>query len=355
MGKVDAVVVGAGFAGLYMLYRLRQQGMTARVYEAGSGVGGTWFWNRYPGARCDVNSLEYSYSFSDALQQEWNWSERFATQPEILAYANHVADRFGLRQDIQLETRVTAATFDEDRALWVIETDRGDVTEATFCIMASGCLSAARAPDFPGMETFRGPVYHTGQWPHEPVDLHGLRVGLIGTGSSGIQAVPVVAEQAAQLTVFQHTPHFQHSCPQCPHGPGAGDGAGHAADGVVLLGPERPHPRLHGPGAGRNRRQAAQHGPGRRVFGRAALSARRGVAGRGAGPRVMKQMPVDDDVLSHARVREDGRVVSDAYLFKIKRPADSRSEWDLYTVAAKLGPDEAWRPMAEGGCPLVKA
>ena len=208
MVKVDAVVVGAGFAGLYMLYRLRQQGMTARVYEAGSGVGGTWFWNRYPGARCDVNSLEYSYSFSDALQQEWNWSERFATQPEILAYANHVADRFGLRQDIQLETRVTAATFDDDRARWVIETDRGDVTEATFCIMASGCLSAARAPDFPGMETFRGPVYHTGQWPHEPVVLHGLRVGLIGTGSSGIQAVPVVAEQAAQLTVFQRTPNF---------------------------------------------------------------------------------------------------------------------------------------------------
>ena len=208
LDRVDAVVVGAGFAGLYMLHRMRQQGKTARVFEAGSGVGGTWFWNRYPGARCDVNSLEYSYSFSEELQQEWNWSERFATQPEILAYANHVADRFELRRDIQLETRVTAATFDEDSELWRVETDQGDVVEATFCIMASGCLSAARAPEFPSMAAFKGPVYHTGEWPHEPVNLAGLRVGLIGTGSSGIQAVPVVAEQAAQLTVFQRTPNF---------------------------------------------------------------------------------------------------------------------------------------------------
>ena len=204
----DAVIVGAGFAGLYMLHRLRAQGFTAQVFEAGSGVGGTWFWNRYPGARCDVNSLEYSYSFSDSLQQDWGWTERFATQPEILKYINHVADRFDLRRDIQLDTRVTAATFDEDRELWVVETDRGDRVEAGFCIMASGCLSAARAPDFPGMETFKGKVYHTGEWPHEPVDLQGLRVGLIGTGSSGIQTTPVVAQMAAHLTVFQRTPNF---------------------------------------------------------------------------------------------------------------------------------------------------
>ena len=204
----DAVIVGAGFAGLYMLHRLREQGMTARVFETGSGVGGTWFWNRYPGARCDVNSLEYSYSFSEDLQQEWAWTERFATQPEILAYANHVADRFDLRGDIQLDTCVTAATWDQERGAWLVETDRGDRVWARFCIMASGCLSAARAPDFPGMDTFAGAVYHTGQWPHEPVDLSGLRVGLIGTGSSGIQTTPVVAEQVAHLTVFQRTPNF---------------------------------------------------------------------------------------------------------------------------------------------------
>ena len=204
----DAVIVGAGFAGLYMLHRLRSQGMSARVFEAGSGVGGTWFWNRYPGARCDVNSLEYSYSFSDELQQEWRWSERFATQPEILSYINHVADRFDLRRDIQLDTRVTEAAFDEARGLWTVGTDRRDRVKARFCIMASGCLSAARAPDLPGIGDFKGPVYHTGEWPHEPVDLTGKHVGLIGTGSSGIQATPVVAEQAAELTVFQRTPNF---------------------------------------------------------------------------------------------------------------------------------------------------
>ncbi len=208
MQKFDAVIVGAGFAGLYMLHRLRQQGMTARVIEAGSGVGGTWFWNRYPGARCDVNSLEYSYSFDEELQQDWRWSERFATQPEILAYANHVADRFDLRRDMQMETRVTAAAWDEQASVWTIRTDRGDAMQARFCIMASGCLSAARAPALPGMESFQGRVYHTGEWPHEPVDFTGQRVGLIGTGSSGIQTAPVVAQQAATLTVFQRTPNF---------------------------------------------------------------------------------------------------------------------------------------------------
>ncbi len=206
--RFDAVIVGAGFAGLYMLHRLRTLGFSARVFEAGAGVGGTWYWNRYPGARCDVNSFEYSYSFSEELQQEWTWSERFSAQPEILAYANHVADRFDLRRDIQLETRVTAATFDETRGVWVVGTDRGERVEAPFCVMASGCLSAARAPDIPGMGSFKGPIYHTGQWPHERVDFTGLRVGLIGTGSSGIQTAPVVAQEAAQLTVFQRTPNF---------------------------------------------------------------------------------------------------------------------------------------------------
>ena len=204
----DAVIVGAGFAGLYMLHLLRTRGFTAKVYEAGSGVGGTWYWNRYPGARCDVTSLEYSYSFSDELQQEWRWSERFAAQPEILSYINHVADRFDLRRDIQFDTRVTEMEFDEAAALWTVGTSRAETVRARFCVMASGCLSAARAPDIPGIASFDGPIYHTGQWPHEPVDFTGLRVGLIGTGSSGIQTTPVVAQQAAQLTVFQRTPNF---------------------------------------------------------------------------------------------------------------------------------------------------
>ena len=206
--EIDVAVVGAGLAGLYMLHRLRANGMTVRVFEAGSGVGGTWFWNRYPGARCDVQSLEYSYSFSDELQQDWEWSERYATQPEILRYINHVADRFDLRRDIAFDTRVAAMAFDDDSGRWTVTTERGEQVRAQFCVMASGCLSAARAPEIPGLETFKGPVYHTGQWPHDPVDFAGQRVGLIGTGSSGIQTTPVVAAQAAQLTVFQRTPNF---------------------------------------------------------------------------------------------------------------------------------------------------
>ena len=206
--RYDVAVVGAGFAGLYMLHLLRSRGFSACVFEAGSGVGGTWFWNRYPGARCDVNSLEYSYSFSEELQQEWKWSERFATQPEILAYINHVADRFDLRRDIQFDTRVMAMDFDAASGLWTVRTDRGTAVEARFCVMASGCLSASRAPAIPGMESFEGQVYHTGQWPHEPVDFSGQRVALIGTGSSGIQATPVVAQVAADLVVFQRTPNF---------------------------------------------------------------------------------------------------------------------------------------------------
>jgi cyclohexanone monooxygenase len=204
-GTFDAVVIGAGFAGLYMLHRLRGLGFKARVYEAGGGVGGTWYWNRYPGARCDVESLQYSFSFSDELDQEWNWSEKYSPQPEILAYANHVADRFDLRREIVFDTRVTAATFDEQKNEWRIETDRGGRVSAQFCIMAVGCLSAPNRPAFEGMSDFRGPIYHTGEWPHEGVDFTGLRVGVIGTGSSAIQSIPIIAKQASALTVFQRT------------------------------------------------------------------------------------------------------------------------------------------------------
>jgi len=206
--ELDAVVVGAGFAGLYMLYRLRGLDLSARVYEAGDGIGGTWYWNRYPGARCDVESMDYSYSFSDELQQEWRWRERYASQPEILRYIDHVADRFDLRRDIQLSTRVTAAVFDEAAGRWAIKTDHGDRVSARFCIMATGCLSSAQVPRFPGLETFQGPRYHTGHWPHEGVSFAGQRVGVIGTGSSAIQSIPIIAEQAAHLYVFQRTPNF---------------------------------------------------------------------------------------------------------------------------------------------------
>ena len=201
----DAVVVGAGFGGLYALHCLRRMGFSALCFETGDGVGGTWYWNRYPGARCDVESLQYSYSFSEELDQEWTWSEKYAPQAEIMAYANHVADRFDLKRDIRFETRVVAATFDEKRALWVVETDRGDRVEARFCLMAVGCLSAANKPPFEGMVDFKGPIYHTGEWPKEGVDFSGLRVGVIGTGSSAIQSIPLIAQQASALTVFQRT------------------------------------------------------------------------------------------------------------------------------------------------------
>lgn len=213
---LDAVIVGAGFAGLYSLHRLRGLGLTARVYEAGQGVGGTWYWNRYPGARCDVESMDYSYSFSDELQQEWQWTERYAAQPEILKYINHVADRFDLRRDIQFETRVTSAVFDEATSRWSIETDRGDRVSARFCIMATGCLSDAQVPDFKGRETFEGQWYHTGKWPHEGVDFTGQRVGIIGTGSSAIQSIPIIAKQAAHLFVFQRTPNYSMPAQNAP-------------------------------------------------------------------------------------------------------------------------------------------
>ena len=205
---VDAVVVGAGFAGLYMLYRLRQLGMTARVFEAGDGVGGTWYWNRYPGARCDVESMQYSYSFDEQLQQEWTWTERYPAQAEILSYIQHVAERFDLMRDIQLETTVVAMQYDEAADRWHVQTDAGEHVTAHYCVMASGALSAARKPDLEGLDDFTGRWYHTGRWPHEPVDFSGQTVAVIGTGSSGIQSIPVIASQAAHTCVFQRTPNF---------------------------------------------------------------------------------------------------------------------------------------------------
>jgi cation diffusion facilitator CzcD-associated flavoprotein CzcO len=204
----DAIIVGAGFAGMYMLHRLRGLGLRTRVFEAGGGVGGTWYWNRYPGARCDVESMEYSFQFSDALQQEWDWSERYAAQPELLRYANHVADRFDLRRDIQFDTRVAAATFEAERGCWVIETGDGARCSAAFCIMATGCLSSPNTPSFKGLESFAGERYHTGYWPHQPVDFTGKRVAIIGTGSSAVQSIPIIAGQAKHLTVFQRTPNY---------------------------------------------------------------------------------------------------------------------------------------------------
>ncbi len=205
---MDAVVVGAGFAGLCMLHRLRQLGFSTRVFERGGDVGGTWYWNRYPGARCDVESLEYSYQFSEALQQEWRWTERYSAQPEILKYANHVADRFDLRPHIEFNTRVVCASYDEAASRWSVYTDGGQRFSTRFLVMASGCLSAANTPDFKGIERFQGETFHTGDWPHEEVDFHGKRVGVIGTGSSAIQSIPIIAEQAVHLRVFQRTPNF---------------------------------------------------------------------------------------------------------------------------------------------------
>ncbi|MBI08605.1 MAG: cyclohexanone monooxygenase [Rhodospirillaceae bacterium] len=204
----DAVVVGAGFAGMYMLHCLRKLGLSVRVYETGGDVGGTWYWNRYPGARCDVESMQYSYSFDADLDQEWSWSERYSPQPEILAYANHIAEKYDLRRDICFDTQVTAATFDETANRWVIETDRTDRVTAQHCIMAVGCLSAANTPPFEGMSNFKGPIYHTGHWPHDGVDFSGQRLGIIGTGSSAIQSIPIMAQQAKTLTVFQRTPNY---------------------------------------------------------------------------------------------------------------------------------------------------
>ena len=206
--RYDAIVVGAGVGGLYAIYRLRKLGFKVRAFEAGGGVGGTWYWNRYPGCRCDVESMEYSYSFSDELQQEWRWPERYGTQPEILRYINHVADRFDLRRDIEFNTRVKEAAFDSKTNRWTVKTDKGSTAAAPFCIMATGNLSTPRTPNYPGLESFKGKWYHTGLWPHEGVDFSGLRVGVIGTGSSGVQSIPIIAKQAKHLYVFQRTANF---------------------------------------------------------------------------------------------------------------------------------------------------
>lgn len=206
MKQSDVIIVGAGFAGLYGLYRLRGQGLNVTVLEAGSDVGGTWYWNRYPGARCDVPSMEYSYGFSEELEQQWDWPEVFSAQPDILRYAMHVADRFNLRRDIRFNTRVTAVEYQDAAQLWQLTTANGEVLHAPFCIMATGCLSVPNKPQLPGAESFRGQVLHTGLWPKEEVDLGGKRVGIIGTGSSGVQAIPELAKQAGHLYVFQRSP-----------------------------------------------------------------------------------------------------------------------------------------------------
>lgn len=206
--EADAVVVGAGFAGMYQLHKLRQMGLQTRVLEAGDGVGGTWYWNRYPGARCDIESMAYSFGFDEELEQDWVWSEKYATQPEILRYAEHVADRFDLRKDITFETKVTRAVFDDTTERWTVYTDTGEAISAQYLIMATGCLSVPKEPDIEGADEFEGPTYITGRWPHEGVDFTGKRVAVIGTGSSAIQSIPLIAEQASQLTVYQRTPAF---------------------------------------------------------------------------------------------------------------------------------------------------
>lgn len=206
--KLDVAIVGAGFSGLYMLHRCQILGLKAKIYEAGSDLGGTWFWNRYPGARCDIPSVEYSYQFSEALQQEWEWSEKYATQGEILRYANHVADRFDLRPNILFNTKVKSASFVDDDASWQLGLSDGSASEARFLVMATGCLSVPNYPNIAGLDEFQGEIFHTGQWPHEGVDFAGKRVAVIGTGSSAIQSIPLMAEQADSVTVFQRTPNY---------------------------------------------------------------------------------------------------------------------------------------------------
>jgi cation diffusion facilitator CzcD-associated flavoprotein CzcO len=205
---VDVVVVGAGFGGLYALHKFRQQGRSVRVFEAAPEVGGTWYFNRYPGARCDVESLDYCYSFSDELQQEWTWTEKYATQPEILSYIKWVADRLNLRSGITFDTRVVSAVLDEDTLRWAVTTDTGETVIARFVVMATGPLSSPLTPNINGLDSFGGKVYHTAHWPHEGVDFTGKRVAVIGTGSSGIQSIPIIAEQATQLYVLQRTPNY---------------------------------------------------------------------------------------------------------------------------------------------------
>lgn len=204
----DVLIVGAGFAGMYMLIQCRRLGLTARVLEAGPAVGGTWYWNRYPGLRCDVESMQYSYSFDPELQKEWNWPERYSAQPDILKYANHVADRYDLRREIDFGARVSEARYDEAAGLWKVTAERVGTRTARFVVMATGCLTVPKEVNIPGVADFRGEVYHTARWPEHPVDFTGKRVGVIGTGSSGIQVIPILAQQAKHLTVFQRTPSY---------------------------------------------------------------------------------------------------------------------------------------------------
>ena len=207
-GDFDAIVIGAGAAGLYALHRLRGLGLSVRVFEQGDGVGGTWYWNRYPGARCDVESWDYCYSFSEELEQEWDWTERFPSQPELERYFNHVADRFDLRRDTRFGTRVERARFDESRNRWLIDTSDGATVSARFLVSAAGCLSEVNKPAIPGAETFAGVQLHTARWPAEGVDVAGKRVGVIGTGSSGVQVIPQVARTAEHVYVFQRTAQY---------------------------------------------------------------------------------------------------------------------------------------------------
>ena len=219
MNKQDVIVIGAGFAGLYMLHRLHSEGMDVQVFEAGGDVGGTWYWNRYPGARCDVESMEYSYQFDESLQQEWQWSERYSPQPEILDYARHVAERFKLRQNIRFNTSVTTLQYDETEDEWLVTTSDGEQHRANFVVAATGCLSVPVTPDIPGQDDFEGEIYHTGNWPHHEVDFSGKRVGVIGTGSSAIQSIPLIAQEAGEVFVFQRTPSYSvpaHNAPIDP-------------------------------------------------------------------------------------------------------------------------------------------
>lgn len=206
--QVDAVIVGAGFAGLYQLLKLREMGLSTRTFDKAGGIGGTWYWNRYPGARCDIESMAYSYSFSKELEQEWTWSERYATQPEILRYLEHVADRFDLNKDISFNTQITRAIYDDEDQCWYVHTDKGEIVSSKYLIMATGCLSIPKDLDIPGTNDFEGDAYVTGHWPHDGVDFKGKRVAVIGTGSSGVQSIPLIAEDADYLAVYQRSPAY---------------------------------------------------------------------------------------------------------------------------------------------------
>lgn len=206
--QYDAIVIGAGFAGLYMLYKLKEQGLSVRVIEAADGVGGVWYWSRYPGAKCDSDSIYYNFTFSEELYKKWRWKDRYASQPEILEYLNFVADELNLRQDIQFKSRVTKASFNDERKTWEITTDTNEKFQAKYVISGMGCLSTTNIPQFEGVETFQGEQYHTGRWPHEKVDFTGKRVVVIGNGSSGVQAMPEIAKEAKELTLLMRTPHY---------------------------------------------------------------------------------------------------------------------------------------------------